>query len=153
MANYTLSKETTVTNVNAETGEVLNSETNIITQNLKYKTSTQEEFWFMYASFLDVMIGKNKPSAIAKDIFFWILKTYPGVFGKLSLTKEIKEDMAKDLNYTLGSINNNLASLISSGLVLKEGRNCFRVNPKYVFKGYSKERDLLLKIELRAGNE
>ena len=153
MANYTLSKETTVTNVNAETGEVLNSETNIITQNLKYKTSTQEEFWFMYASFLDVMIGKNKPSAIAKDIFFWILKTYPGVFGKLSLTKEIKEDMAKDLNYTLGSINNNLASLISSGLVLKESRNCFRVNPKYVFKGYSKERDLLLKIELRAGNE
>jgi hypothetical protein len=144
----TITKETTVINVNPDTGEVLSSESNIITQNLKYKTSTQEEFWFMYASFLDVMIGKNKPSAIAKDIFFWILKTYPGVFGKLSLTKEIKEDMAKDLEYTIGSINNNLPSLIKSGLILKEGRNCFRVNPKYVFKGYSKDRDLLLKIEL-----
>lgn len=151
MSEYSRIKTVLTRNVDAVTGEIINETLEDSVTTLKIKSSQPEEFWLIYASCINLFLGlegKFKPSNIAKDILFWILAKYPGVYNKIAITKDLKEDIAKDLGYSLGAICNNINSLVKTELLLKEGRSLFRVNPKYVWRGYAKDRKMLLNFNV-----
>jgi hypothetical protein len=137
--------------VDVTTGEVIEERNEIITKDFKIVKNV-EEFWFMYASFVSLMVSKDVNSLASVKIFYWILKEYPGVYNEIPMTGIVIERMSKELGYSKGSIKNTIPILIELKLLIKRGRGLFVVNPEYVFKGYMKDRNqLLVNIQLLTG--
>lgn len=56
------------------------------------------------------------------------------------LVKSVKEGIANDTGYSLSRINSTISTLTKKKLLVKKDRSVYWLNPKYFFKGYSKDR-------------
>lgn len=141
-------EKTTSMTVDVMSGEIVEESSKTIIKDFKIVKNV-EEFWFMYASFVSLMVSKDVNSLASVKIFYWILKEYPGVYNEIPMTGVVIERMSKELGYSKGSIKNTIPILVELELLIKKGRGLFVVNPEYVFKGYMKDRNqLLVNIQL-----
>ncbi len=131
-------------------GEVISEEKEIVSKQISI-TADKEMFWLLYAQFIDLIFCKEKPSHVAKDIFFWLLRENPGKTESFGITLDMKKRMSVDMNVSIGSINNNLKNAVDTGLLIKgDCKGSYKINPEYAFKGATKDRKALLNISLKS---
>ena len=119
--------------VDPETGEILSYESE--------KTFTQkiekDKFYITYIDFIAPFFQLK--SAKAKDLLIWMCNNAEFNTGRVLLNPAIRDQIAKELDTTPGSITNHLKSLKDLNLISGE-RGSFTINPKIFWKGDEKAR-------------
>lgn len=119
--------------VDPETGEILSYESE--------KTFTQkidkDKFYITYIDFIAPFFQLK--SAKAKDLLIWMCNNAEFNTGRVLLNPAIRDQIAKDLDTTSGSITNHLKALKDLNLISGE-RGSFTINPKIFWKGDEKAR-------------
>lgn len=129
--------------VDSETGELLGRE--IETKRITYLANTQEEFYLMYSSILGLM---QKMTQADVRVFAWLMSNYKSL---ISMNTAVYSQIAEDCNIALGSVRNAMTSLKDKKLIYPIKDNSYRnyrFNPRYVFKGSSKDRHKMLQFIL-----
>jgi len=134
-----LQKEKVVV-IDSESGEVLHEKTN----NIVSIANSRQEFYYMYSSL--ILFFKNSTDTKVK-MFACILERYStGV--EFSMTKSLKNIIAEESGCSIRSLDNAFTQLIREDAVVEVGKRLYRVNPLYVFKGSTKNREECLKAVL-----
>lgn len=119
--------------VDPETGEILSYESE--------KTFTQkiekDKFYITYIDFIAPFFQLK--SAKAKDLLIWMCNNAEFNTGRVLLNPAIRDQIAKELDTTPGSITNHLKALKDLNLISGE-RGSFTINPKIFWKGDEKAR-------------
>ena len=68
--------------------------------------------------------------------------------NKVVIVKPFKDEWAKELGIGLQAINNIISGLVKKNLLIKKDRSVYYLNPKYFFKGFSKDRVKAIKTVL-----
>lgn len=130
----------TTTIVDKDSGEILEQDMKTV----KYLANNREEFYFMYASLLGIMERMSGPQI---KVYSYILRNYI-VNSEIGLPKALKKNIGDYLGLTLGTINNTLSELVEKKLLYTTQRSIYKINPRYAFKGSTKDRNALLKVVL-----
>lgn len=147
--SYMRTNLTEVSNiVDKETGEVISTEI----KNHKYLANTKEEFFLIYSTLIGVF---QKISAAEIRVYAFLLQHY-AVSGKIVINDIIRQDIVNNTSLTAGSINNALTHLtlsenVSHPLLYRLGRGTYQLNPRYAFRGSSKDRNNSLKAIIELG--
>lgn len=129
--------------VDEETGEVV-EELNLVKH--KYLVS-KDKFFLAYSYLIDVL--KDCKDLKIKT-YAYLLENYKaGTPFQVGLP--IKRVMAERFNCSVASISNTLTVLKEEKLVYSPSRGLYMLNPRYAFKGSSKERDKQLKVIIELG--
>jgi hypothetical protein len=136
-------KETQV--VDSETGELLDS--TVETTKVKYLANSKEDFYLMYSSLLHAL---QRSKDLKIRVYAYLLENYNST-SVFQIGKPIKEVMAKRYNVKVASISNILTTLKDEGFLFSPSRGLYQLNPRYSFKGSSKERDKHLKALIELG--
>lgn len=130
----------TKTLIDSETGEVIQQEisTKVI------KRVAQEDFIQVYLEDLAALLSITAISEIKVLMVLWRMASFnkenDKAGNRIVLVKPIKEEIANELNLTLGTIDNILRKLLNKNLIIKMDRTIYSLNPQYFFKGYMKDR-------------
>lgn len=81
----------------------------------------------------DIMYFIDMPSS-ASGILLSIAKRM-SYDNKVTLVKSIKEDIAKETNLDLGTINNAISNFKKKNILLSAGRSVYTINPHLIAKG------------------
>jgi hypothetical protein len=146
-----------INNVNIETGEVLSIEQRII------KKVSPDDFIQVYLEDLSGLFKLENVAEYKVLIALWkraIFNEEHTIEGNsVVLVKAIKEQIAKETEYSLSRINTVVSTLVKKELLIQKERSIYVLNPKYFFKGYYKDRVKVVraiieyKIEKPAKNE
>ncbi|HLA59028.1 MAG TPA: replication/maintenance protein RepL [Puia sp.] len=128
----------TTTIIDQKSGEVLHHGT----QKLKYLANSKEEFFIFYSSLIGLIQGDMTGPEI--KVYAYLLQRYL-IGTEIALPKQLKQNMADFLHLKLGTVNNVLSTLTEKTLVFTNQRAIYKINPRYAFKGSTKERDRMLK--------
>jgi len=63
-----------------------------------------------------------------------------GIGNKIVIVKPFKDEWAKELEIGTQAVNNIISGLVKKNLLIKKDRSVYYLNPKYFFKGFSKDR-------------
>lgn len=129
--------------IDNNTGEIKDDETELI--ELKYITSKSDEFMLLYTSLLGIFIKELTLPDI--KVYSYLLLNYNSG-SKIGLIKGLKEDICIKTNLKLGTINNSISNLSKLKLIVSFGKSVYELNPRYAFKGSSKDRNKRLNILL-----
>lgn len=113
-------------------------------------TKNTDFFWMFYARMIDLLKGEKLRRA-ALRVFAWILQNYSSLSSDISIVKHIKDKIASDLGLSPVSIKEYLKELENEDMLIKTGRACFKLNPKYVWQGSSDKRDLAINVLIKEG--
>ena len=140
MSKHNRINKTTVIN---QEGEIL-SETQEITQIFTTKVSA-EKFMQVYLNDLSGLFQLNNTTEIKLLTLMWRDSEYNAensdIGNKILTIKDTKEMWAKEMDSSLGTINNTITKLASKGLLISKpkARSVYYLNPQYFFKGNSKD--------------
>jgi hypothetical protein len=110
----------------------------------------EEEPFRVYSSFMNILISEKLRRA-ALRVFAWILQNYSSLSSDISIVKHIKDKIAFELGLSPVSIKEYLKELENEDMLIKTGRACFKLNPKYVWQGSSDKRDLAINVLIKEG--
>lgn len=117
----------------------------------KYLANNKEQFCLCYASLLSIFsTGLTHPEI---RVYAHLLLNH--AFGAgIAMTGAMKADMAQQMikggkPITVGTISNTLTGLVSKGLLFTPAKGLYKLNPRYAFKGSTKERNAMLKVILQ----
>jgi hypothetical protein len=131
----------TITDIN--TGEVQIIENTIVR---KVKAS---EFVQVYLEDLSGILSISTGSEIKLLAVLWKASEWneenSSLGNRIVIVKALKEQWAKQLEVNIQTLNNILTSLIKKNLLINQDRSIYYLNPKYFFKGFSKDRDKVVK--------
>lgn len=134
-----------VKTVVTEDGEVLD----YIENKQSYIANSKEAFFLGYATLLSTFKDISGQSI---KVYAYLLKNYePGLV--IGVNKPVKEAIREWINSTAStttSIDNSLAELVKNNLLIRrEGsKGAYLLNPRYAFKGSTKDRDASLRTIL-----
>ena len=146
MSKISIEKKNTTLLVDSLTGEIMEYQTEINTQEITKKVS-REQFFFLYANVLSILYGQNLSNSSPK-IFWWLLEKYQGVYSNFAINKALKEEAAETLKLTTRTIDTALKELSECGLLFKTGRSTFKINALFVWKGELKDRPNHIQLNL-----
>ncbi len=146
MSNITIKKIREKTLVDTISGEVLSTTSDIDVQSI-IKSTTTEQFFFIYAQILSILYGKNLSTPTPK-VFWWILEKFQGITTDFSITKMLKEECIRKIGVCMRTVDAALKELSDEELLIKKGRATFMINPKFVWKGNIRDRQKYLSIEI-----
>jgi hypothetical protein len=128
--------------IDESTGEVLSVET----KSHKYLTGSKEEFSLIYEGIYPIMV--NASQAETRIFFFFLLEKYR---GKIEIGRKLRLYMAKKTDLNERTITRVLPSLVEKGLLVLHGDGMYQINPRYIHKGSTGERDSALKSVIEDG--
>jgi hypothetical protein len=129
--------------VDMETGELVD----IIHNKSSYLANTKEEFYLMYSSMVLILKGSTD---VRMKLFAALLERY-SQGQEFSMSKGLKEIMAKECQCQPRSFDKAFTSLIKENIVVKIGPLLYKINPRHVFKGSSTNRNESLKAIIELG--
>lgn len=129
-----------VVSVDRETGELI--EENISTTIVK--KVEREDFIQVYLKDMSALLDIKAVSEMKVLLVLWRIASFnkenDNNGNKIVLVKAIKEEIAKELDISVGTIDNVLRKLVDRELIIKVARSVYKLNPNYFFKGYLKDR-------------
>ena len=127
--------------VDTTSGEVINES---VTQ-LKYVAGSKEVFFLMYPAMLEVLIQSTD---VNLRLYAALLKRYAqGV--EFGISKSFKGVIAHECGCSISSISNAMTTLVKKDILVRLGRNYYKLNPRYVYHGSSARRMVELKEVLQ----
>ncbi len=143
-----------IKNVSSKVVEVVDSETGELLSVSEKKVEflvENDKFCFVYASFWNTILDSNLNRSDI-ELLCYLLDNYSdGV--PFSISKYIKEIVAKRAGKSITSYNNSTRSLLKYDFIIKcSGANTYILNPKLAFKGSSKERNKRVVFHVRNGD-
>lgn len=126
-----------------ETGEIVDVAYNRTT----YLANTKEEFYLMYSSMVLILKGS---SDVRMKLFAALLERY-SQGQEFSMSKSLKEIMARECACKPRSFDKAFTDLIKDNIVVKLGPSLYRINPRHVFQGSSSSRNEALKAIIELG--
>jgi predicted transcriptional regulator len=124
------------------TGEVLSVET----KTHKYLSGSKEEFFLLYADILPIMKTIHQAEA---RIFFFLVEY--NIKGRIDISRKLRFHMADDIDLNEQTITRVLPSLVAKGLLILHKDGMYQINPRYIHKGSTGERDSALKSVIEDG--
>lgn len=121
-------------------GEILQEDVQVI----KYLANNKEQFFLVYASLLGLFQEMTAPEV---KVYSYILEHYLSD-SVIALPKGMKQVIAEKLKLKLGTVNNAISKLNDKKLIYSTQRGLYKINPRYAFKGSTKERNQMLKFVL-----
>lgn len=133
--------------VSEETGEIL--ETSI--KKHSFIANSKEQFFIGYVSILGMF--KNLNGSEIK-VYAYILEKYTND-SLICINDTLRKAICADTGVKEGTINNCLTRLSDdseeSPLLAKLGKGTYKINPRYAFKGSTKDRNGSLKALIELG--
>lgn len=129
--------------VDRDTGEILDQEVKQHT----YLASTKEQFFLGYVSMLAVF---NDLTGNAIKTYAYLLERY-NAGALIAINSGIKEDIKQFIKSKAQSnkgIDGALAELVKVKFLIRKSHGTYLINPRYAFKGSTKDRDASLKAIL-----
>lgn len=126
--------------VDADTGELLQEDVQVV----KYLANNKEQFFLVYASLLGLFQEMTAPEV---KVYSYILEHYLSD-SVIALPKGLKQVIGDKLKLKLGTVNNAITKLNDKKLIYSTQRGLYKINPRYAFKGSTKERNQMLKFVL-----
>lgn len=123
--------------IDKDTGEVLSVETKKHT----YIAESKEEFMLIYVSLFPIFLELSSP---AKSLFVYILSNY-NVNTVFEIADGSRRLIAEKLNLGKSTIANALTELRNNNLIYTHSRAMHQINPRYAFKGSTRDRAKALK--------
>lgn len=133
----------TTQTVDMETGELID----VVYNKTTYLANSKEEFYLMYSSMVLILKGSTD---VRMKLFASLLERY-SQGQEFSMSKGLKEIMAKECNCQPRSFDKAFTSLIKENIVVKLGHSLYRINPRHVFQGSSTSRNEALKAIMELG--
>tara|TARA_R110002153_G_scaffold246678_2_gene402561 strand:- start:925 stop:1362 length:438 start_codon:yes stop_codon:yes gene_type:complete len=127
--------------VSSDTGELM--DVNVKTVKILTKSDT---FSLVYASFWNILIGGTLNKADV-EVTAYLIKHY-GDNTPFTISSYIKKELAKSSGKSETTYNNCTRVLLKNEIIFKLSGNTYKLNPKFVFKGSSSERNKLV-IEMK----
>ena len=135
---------TTITErLDVETGEVVET----LINKTSYIANSAEEFFLMYASMVLILKGSTD---VRMKLFAALLERY-SKGQEFSLSKSLKEILAKETNCSPRSFDSSITSLVNDNIIVRIDHSLYRVNPRHVFQGSTSERNNKLKALIELG--
>lgn len=126
--------------IESATGEILDTRINKHT----YLANSKEEFYLMYSSMVLILKGS---SDVRMKLFASLLERY-SQGQEFSMSKSLKEIMAKECDCSPRSFDSAFTSLIKDEIIVKLNTQLYQVNPRHVFQGSTHDRNSSLKALL-----
>lgn len=127
-----------------EGGEVLEEEP--IIKTVSY-IAGKDEFYLMYSYFIDVLMHSKD---MKLKVYAYLLEKY-NAGTEFQLGNPIKKIIAEKLDTSVSAISNTITQLKKDNLLYSPDRGLYMLNPRYAFKGSSKERNKQLKVIIELG--
>ncbi len=138
--------------VDSETGEILESTTSTSHSMQFFKKCKEDEFIMVYLHDLSGFLNIDNGTQIKLLSIIWREVHYnnPDLNdgNVLAILIDDKKRWADALHVTVRTIDNALSALVKKGLLLSDARSKYRLNPKYYFKGTSKDRQRILNLSV-----
>lgn len=111
------------------------------------KKVSGEFFWQFYESIISLM-KKEKPNNCARRIFAWILEYTEGNYREVALLKHLKEEISSELDIAIRTIPDCIKELVEAEYLIKTARACYKINPKYVWRGTPNDREKVINVRV-----
>lgn len=125
----------------SEEGEILAEDLEY--KNFKYLVNSKEEFFLLYSSIFSVFCDLN---GVEIKLFAKLLEMFNVSY--FSITKPLKIKIAEKIKCSPRSLDNAIKSLIDANLIYRDNRTLYLINPRYAWKGSTKDRNFNLQILL-----
>lgn len=135
-------ESSTTQNIDYETGELL--EPTVEVKEHKVVRHDEKEFFQLYYS----LIGLLEKMSLAESKLLLHLSYDCDQENRIALPKTVKEGLSERTGLHRQTINNCLSTLTSKNILIRIGVGYYRINPRYVWKRSSGERDKMLKYIL-----
>lgn len=112
--------------VDVQTGEILS-----IINKVNIPIGKEPAFYKTYLEDAAYLVGMP----LAEVILFRWLCAHMDYSNKVKILKVDKEDIQKDYGYTVATIDVSLSKMLKRGIIIKECRGCYIVNPNLAAKG------------------
>jgi len=147
MKNSFLKTGYTETNtvIDGDSGEILD----VIINKTTYLANSKEEFYLMYASMVLIMKGS---SDVKMKLFAALLERY-SQGQEFSMSKGLKDVIANETGCKARSLDTAFTELIRKNVIVRIGKQLYKVNPRHVFKGPTSIRNQHLKSIIELGCE
>lgn len=147
-------KEQNTTHIDNLTGEIMHSETVV---SYEKKLSTEPPYIKLYTTDLGSLCGLT--SAGIKVLL--PLVSLANYDGEISLSRGLKDRIAKQLDVSLGLVNNAITDLVKKDVILRigsEGSGLYELNPNYFARGkwreiYEKRKSFKMTITYKDGGK
>jgi predicted transcriptional regulator len=125
--------------IDVETGE----EVHLDIKKHSYLSDKKEEFLLLYTSVLAIFNNLDQSEI---RVYSVLLENADGqIFG---IDKPFRNHIAEKTNLNERTVYNTIIKLIEKGLLIKHSIGTYQINPKYAFKGSSRDRNDELKVVL-----
>jgi len=138
--SYLKTSHTDTTTVVTPDGEVLEQDI----KNVKYLAANKEEFFIMYSSIIGQLERLTLPQI---RVYCFLLENY-NIGSPIAITMGLKQYIATKYDISPGTISNNLTGLVENKLMYKVSKGLYKLNPRYAFKGSTRDRNSMLKVIL-----
>lgn len=128
-----VSKEITHT-VSMETGEIVDTHVSHIELVVE-----KDDFSLIYSEFWNILLDKPLSTSDVQLLAFLIKNYSDGT--PFSINSFIKEEVAKQTNKSVSSYNNCTRNLLKHALIFSVSNKVYKLNPRYSFKGSTKDRN------------
>lgn len=139
-SSYLKTSHTDTSTVVTSDGEVLEQDI----KNVRYLAATKEEFFLIYSSMLGVLSKLTLPQV---RVYAFLLENY-NIGSPIAITIGLKEIISIRQNIAVKTISNSLTGLVESRLLFKTAKGMYKLNPRYAFKGSTRDRNSMLKVIL-----
>lgn len=126
-------KASTTVIVSEETGEVIDTSINIIKVLVN-----PDDFCLTYAGLWNVLLN-NPLSKADIELFAYLISVYSNGTS-FTITNYIKKEISKQSGKSVTTYDRSTRSLLENELIYKVDKQVYKINPKYAFKGSSKNR-------------
>lgn len=127
----------TVKVVNKKTGEIREAE---LTKIWTITDTDKDKFYMQYCNGVTAVLGL-KPE-ICGYVYMWLCVNQDK--NKIYIDSVTRDQIAKDCNTTKSSIFRALKALIENGIISKQSRGYYNLNPWYSWSGSRDDRAILL---------
>lgn len=128
-------KERIINNFISEDGELLDSSEDIKTHKLVF--NSKESFSFMYAFFLGLLDDLDNTTI---KVLSWCSINCTYNSNIVNLTKPMCEKITSLYGIQYQTIKNSITKLKKKNILIALGSGTYCINPRYVWRGESKER-------------
>ncbi|MGL4977029.1 MAG: replication/maintenance protein RepL [Cetobacterium sp.] len=134
---------TIIQTLDSETGELLDQKINKTT----YLANTKEEFYLMYSSMVIIL---KQSSDIKMKLFASLLERYSSG-QEFAMNGSLKNLIASETGCNPRSFDNAFTFLVKNNIIVKINSQLYKVNPRHVFQGSSKDRNQELHAIIKLG--
>ena len=127
--------------VDVDTGEILSSNE----RSYGYIANSKEEFFLVYSSILGIFMNMTQSEI---RVYSYLLRYSSGI--DFAINKGLRVKIGDEVGINERTVYVTIDSLIKKNLIINMG-DLYVINPRYAFRGSTKERDNKLKAIIELG--